>query len=392
MKTILLSLFFLIPVVAQNGVQKSYYVNGNLESEISYVEDILVGTSFWYYENGNLKQEKTYNNGKLNGFVKNYFENGLLNEEFHVKNGVKDGLHKTYYDNGGLKSVLSYEDGILVKQITLDYDPFYDAPAETYLAGNRQYKIQAKKEELLCDAEVCPIPINGMQALQDSIHYPEHAKLYGLEGTVKLVAEINAKGVVVKTEVLEGIGLGCDEEAQRVVENTKFLPGQNDGDPVKSNLIIHLYFTMDGKPLIAGNISGDIKKQVYKSMNPVISGNKNITTERKVVASNEEAEVKTCELEFCPKPKGGLLGIIDKMVMPTTAKRVGVSGSIIIDVDVDEYGFARDTKIIQGLGYGIDEAVQVAVFETEFDPGIDKGKYTRTIVRLAVPIVNHKTD
>ena len=390
MKIILICLSFFITLNAQDGIQKSYYVNGNVESEISYVENVLVGTSYWYYENGNLKEEKNYTNGKLNGWVKKYFENGLLNEEYYVKNGVIDGLYKTYYDNGGLKSVLSYEQGILVKKITLDFDKYYEAPPEAYLAGNRQYKIQEKKEELLCDADVCPIPINGMQALQDSIHYPEHAKLYGLEGAVKLMAEIDAKGDVTKTEVLEGIGLGCDEEAQRVVENTKFLPGQTDGVPVKSNLIVHLYFSLNGKPVISSNVSSQIKKQVYNSIKPVTSVKQ--TEKRDVVKSEEEAEVKTCELEFCPKPKGGLSAILDNLVMPSTAKRMGISGSIIIDIDVDEYGFVRDTKIIQGLGYGIDEALQVAVFETEFDPGINNGIYTRTLVRLAIPIINKQVD
>lgn len=382
-KKILIILLLFISVSAQTGITRYYHLNGNPESEISMVNDVFVGTSYWYYENGNLKSEKTYSNGKLNGWVREYFETGLLKEEYHVKNGVKDGLHKEYYENGGLKSVNTYEDGVLVKEVDVNYDSYYQAAPEAYLAGNRQYEIQKRKGDLLCDADICPIPIGGMNAIQDSIKYPEHAKLYGLEGIVILIAQIDINGDVLKTEIIESLGLGCDEEAQRVVKSTKFIPGQRDFKPVVSNLSIRVVFSLTDKTTLAGNYAGQLKREIYRPLeNTLVKESESAKPEKQ----SSRDEDKICNLEICPKPRGGLAKLLSKISIPPTAARLAITGIVIVDVDVDEYGFVRDTKIIGGPGYGIENAVEEALFSTEFDPGMDKGQYKRTTVRMEIPI------
>jgi len=396
MKKIILLMFFYSSInYCQSGIYKTYHVNGNLESELSFVDEIYEGTSYWYYENGNLKEEKTFSGGKLHGWVKSYFDTGLLKEEFYVNEGVKDGLHKTYYDNGGLKSVLSYEDGVLVKKIELEYDRLYSAPPELYMTGNRQYEIQTKNGDLICDSDLCPIPIGGMKSIQDAIVYPEHAKLYGLEGSVLLIADVNAKGIVTQTTIIEGIGLGCNEEAQRAVKETRFIPGQTNGKAVSSHLTIRIDFTLNDKSILSAGLGNGMKKKVSQ----VRGENKSLESEKSAANNtNSYAEKNTfstsnmseqeggCAFDNCPVPKGGMDAVYKRILIPATAKRMKITGKVIVDVDVDEHGFVRNTKIIKGLGYGIDDAVEVAMFESEFIPGSDKGKIVRTFTRLELEI------
>ena len=88
--------------------------------------------------------------------------------------------------------------------------------------------------------------MNG-QAIQENLVYPEHALRYGLEGTVTLKASINSDGDVTKTDIIKGLGLGCDEAAENAVMKTKFIPGKTGGKPVDSVLSINVEFKIDSR-------------------------------------------------------------------------------------------------------------------------------------------------
>ncbi|TNE53096.1 MAG: energy transducer TonB [Bacteroidetes bacterium] len=61
------------------------------------------------------------------------------------------------------------------------------------------------------------------------LRYPSDALKAGVEGTVIVEYDIDFKGNVIDTRVLQGIGHGCDEEASRVVRLLKFSVGRNRG-------------------------------------------------------------------------------------------------------------------------------------------------------------------
>ncbi|MCK9282187.1 MAG: TonB family protein [Melioribacteraceae bacterium] len=230
----------------QNGIIKGNYSDGTSSYAISYINDLLDGTSYWYYPNGNLRYEKNYTKGILNGWIREYYESGLLKEEYFTESGVIEGTNKRYYENGVLKSIIYYSDGILTKSDYFEPDKNFIASSELYQGGNRQLEIAKKKSrELICDAEICPIPIGGLKTIQEKLVYPEHALLYGLEGTVTLIAEIDETGDVISTNVIIQLGLGCDEAAKEAVMKTKFIPGQTNGKSVKSNLTVNLSFQIE---------------------------------------------------------------------------------------------------------------------------------------------------
>jgi protein TonB len=53
---------------------------------------------------------------------------------------------------------------------------------------------------------------------------------------------------------------------------------------------------------------------------------------------------------------------------PEAARRAGVEGSVIIQVDIDEAGLVKQVAVVQGLGYGCDEAALDAVRGARFSP------------------------
>ncbi|MBU2493553.1 MAG: TonB family protein [Bacteroidetes bacterium] len=409
---------------AQEGIIKTYSNDKILESEISYINDLYDGPSYWYFPNGNIKKEINYSEGKVNGWVREYYENGLLKKEYFANNGVIEGDVKLFYDNGGLKEVLSYENGKLINSEKVNYDKNYIAPPELYALGNRQYELQKKKDNILCDIEICPAPVGGMEAIEKNIKYPEHAKLYGLEGIVILLVDVSENGTVTKTEVIKSIGLGCDEAAQEAVNNTKFMPGQNNGKFVGAQISLSVPFILDEKSEFALNyrrhkpakpektyITESVKNYTAKNKSEKNKpgNNEKVNNEKEkdlpIPAQKTDVKIKNsgsnlleykiisgsfvnmeCDADVCPVPKGGFEQILKNLVTPLSAFRKNIKGDVILIAAVDEFGYVRDTKVIQGLGYGCDEAVEVAVLGTRFEPAVKNGKKTGADIIISVPI------
>lgn len=77
-----------------------------------------------------------------------------------------------------------------------------------------------------------------------NLRYPAEALAAKLEGTVVVEYDIDFKGQVVDTRILQSLGLGCDEEAARVVRLLKFAVGRNRGVKVLFHQKAHIRFKM----------------------------------------------------------------------------------------------------------------------------------------------------
>ena len=95
------------------------------------------------------------------------------------------------------------------------------------------------------DVDSLPSPIGGMTAIQKNIHYPEIARRAGIEGTVYLTVDIDENGNVTNTNVMQGIGAGCDEAAIDAIKNVKFNPAIRDRVPVKYKITIPVKFKLE---------------------------------------------------------------------------------------------------------------------------------------------------
>ena len=382
-KAILIIFTFSIILSAQSGVIKSYYPNKNLRSEVSYAGDIYNGTSYWYYENGMLKSEKTYSDGKLNGWVRNYYESGLLQEEFYVIDGVRDGTYRSYHSNGGIESIRVYKNGKLTKKEEVAFDPYYTAPPEIYNAGNRQFVNSRKMRASFCDVEICPIPIGGMSAIQERLIYPEHAKLYGLEGTVELIATVDKFGNVEKIKIIKGIGLGCDEAAAEAVKETKFIPGKEGNKEVRSGINLKVEFKLDEETDSPARIVKEAETEKFNS-----AENESKNEEEQIVEfvyeTNSNFGKVECKFENCARPVNGVESILENAQFPVLKK--SVSGEVKMNVRVGKDGKVRFTEIVKGLDDKIDLALEVAALGTKFIPAMKEDKPVDSEVEITIPV------
>jgi len=110
--------------------------------------------------------------------------------------------------------------------------------------------------------EQAPTLIGGLTGLQSKIQYPEIAKRAGVEGRVFLQFVVEADGRVRDVVITRGIGAGADEEAMRVVQNAKFIPGVQDGMrvPVKMSLPVTFRLGLDGEPDLNPNANRPVVK------------------------------------------------------------------------------------------------------------------------------------
>lgn len=90
--------------------------------------------------------------------------------------------------------------------------------------------------------EQMPEPIGGIAGIQSKIVYPEIARRAGVQGRVFVKAFVDEAGNVFKTQLIKGIGAGCDEAALAAVQQTKFKPGKQRGKPVKVQVSIPILF------------------------------------------------------------------------------------------------------------------------------------------------------
>ena len=398
---LLLVLFISSFVYGQNGIIKTYYADGTVRTETSYVNDVLDGDAIMYYPNGNIMTYKFYSNGILNGTVKEFYDTGLLKEEYSVNDGLIDGIMRQYFPNGSLKIVAVYNNGQRAQINTFEYDPNHIALPQDYQAGNRQQELlRKKKEDVICDVDICPFPVGGLKTIYDNLVYPEHALLYGLEGTVILVATINEKGDVANTQVIKHLGLGCDEAAQNAVVKTKFIPGQKMDKIVESHVRLNIDFKIVDRSFVNnGNNLPMSKDLANKNTKNVQVENKqdivNIKTETLPEQDKRIAEMKSekeqsieirCEnADDCPSPEDGNESIYNNLFVPFIAKRLKLKGEIIIEANIDKYGITRDTKLVSGIGYGCDDAVESAIMRTKFIPAKKSGIAVESKITVYFP-------
>ncbi|PLX25453.1 MAG: energy transducer TonB [Ignavibacteria bacterium] len=90
-----------------------------------------------------------------------------------------------------------------------------------------------------------PTIIGGLEAVKKHLVYPDLAIRAGVEGTVIVLAYVNKTGQVTGTEVLRGIGGGCDESAMEAVKKVTFKPGMQRGKAVNVKVSVPVRFRLN---------------------------------------------------------------------------------------------------------------------------------------------------
>ena len=115
----------------------------------------------------------------------------------------------------------------------------------TAMAQNKK----ASNGKVFEKAEVMPEFPGGEQAMMDfvakNVQYPKEAMEKEISGRVLVGFIVEKDGSISETEVVKGIGGGCDEEAVRVVKAMpKWKPGKEKGKPVRVHFMLPLTFKL----------------------------------------------------------------------------------------------------------------------------------------------------
>ena len=94
-------------------------------------------------------------------------------------------------------------------------------------------------------------------------------------------------------------------------------------------------------------------------------------------------------VETVPIPSGGMAGwsayLSANLGYPTTARRKGVEGTVIVTFVVNTDGTVSDFELLKGIGGGCDEeALRIVRSSPKWTPGMQDGKVVRT--RMGLPI------
>ncbi len=89
-------------------------------------------------------------------------------------------------------------------------------------------------------------------------------------------------------------------------------------------------------------------------------------------------------VEIMPEPIGGMDAIYKKIGYPEEAKENEIEGIVKILAMIDRDGEVLDAQVIEGIGYGCDEAARLAVFYHRFKPGLIRGQKVKVQMEILI--------
>ena len=113
-KTIIKEIYFISDRESAHldGPYQSFFINGTLEKEGFYSNNLPDSTWTYYYESGVKKMKGQLKQGTNHGIWEYYFENGHISMAGAIVDSKRTGNWKYYYENNNLKSEGKYVDGI----------------------------------------------------------------------------------------------------------------------------------------------------------------------------------------------------------------------------------------------------------------------------------------
>lgn len=92
--------------------------------------------------------------------------------------------------------------------------------------------------------EKMPELIGGLDSLHSRLVYPQEAIENKIEGKVYVIVVIDSTGEQLCSRIIKSLGYGCDEEALRLIETSKFLPGVHKGKTYTMFVSIPIVFLL----------------------------------------------------------------------------------------------------------------------------------------------------
>ena len=113
-------------------IERTYYDNGNIESEYQALNGIENGYYKKWHKNGNISISCTYKNGAKHGYYEQYYESGKVDFIAYLINDEMFGWAKKYDETG----LLIHEDNFIIMDTVSGYFQRIDT---TFLQGKISY-------------------------------------------------------------------------------------------------------------------------------------------------------------------------------------------------------------------------------------------------------------
>ncbi|MBK9641716.1 MAG: energy transducer TonB [Saprospiraceae bacterium] len=205
------------------------------------------------------------------------------------------------------------------------------------------------------------------------INYPEAAKAQKIQGFVYAKYVVDASGNIVRPEIIQGLGGGCDEEVLKFITSLPpYAPGKRNGFAVAYELKLEVNF----ENLNSISVNSDFSDQnmVKENQDSVgfiidtiytmdsITGYEEVRIVYEDVYNKADVEpiFKSCADDPDPKEcsKKLLLDSIYRIIKyPDTARAQKIQGVVYAKYIVNTQGKIVSPRITRGLGGGCDEEV-----------------------------------
>jgi len=95
----------------KHGDYEVFYFNGKTKIKGSYLNGQQNGSWIWYYENGSIESEVNYSSGNVKGKLINYYKNGKIEGIYNYENDLEIGTSFKYYNSGVKNATIEYYEG-----------------------------------------------------------------------------------------------------------------------------------------------------------------------------------------------------------------------------------------------------------------------------------------
>jgi TonB family protein len=101
----------------------------------------------------------------------------------------------------------------------------------------QETKTDKQNKQIVTDAEPSfPKGDNELyQYVLYNLNYSEESKMKYIEGEVSLSFDVKADSTVSNMMLISGVGYGIDDEVKKLIGKLKFIPGVQNGFPIKMN-------------------------------------------------------------------------------------------------------------------------------------------------------------
>lgn len=186
--------------------------------------------------------------------------------------------------------------------------------------------------------------------------YSEEARKKSVQGRCVLKLVVDQQGIPRDIKVIRSVGYGLDEKAVEAVQKWRFKPATLNGHPVSVQINVEVTFNLykqaaENGPPATASPGPDI---IY-----TVGGG--VTAPKAIKAVDPEYSEE--------------------------ARRKHIAGNVTLMLVVEPDGTVSNIRVIQALGYGLDEKAIEAVHKWRFEPGTKDGKPVR--VQLAIGMSFH---